>query len=126
MREKYRVFSGLTWERLKDASALRWLLARFRRFRGLYLGKVIRWYYSTEMQGEINRATKGDKIPNTDRSRPPLWNCLPRCRLILITTDTSIKRLKSCSTSGTIPAYGRHREDAKRRSLPKIVKRRFI
>jgi hypothetical protein len=36
----------------------------------VYLGKVIRWYYSTEMQGEINRATKGDKIPNTDRSRP--------------------------------------------------------
>lgn len=35
-----------------------------------YLGKVIRWYYSTEMQGEINRATKGDKIPNSDRARP--------------------------------------------------------
>src|ERR1019366_1989440 len=30
-----------------------------------YLGKVIRWYYSTEMQGEINRATKGDKVPNS-------------------------------------------------------------
>jgi hypothetical protein len=37
---------------------------------GVYLGKVIRWYYSTEMKGEINRATKGDKIPNTDRARP--------------------------------------------------------
>ena len=36
----------------------------------VYLGKVIRWYYSTEMQGEINRATKGDKIPNTDHARP--------------------------------------------------------
>ena len=36
----------------------------------IYLGKVIRWYYSTEMKGEINRATKGDKIPNTDAARP--------------------------------------------------------
>src|ERR1019366_5813603 len=35
-----------------------------------YLGKVIRWYYSTEMQGEINRATKGDKVPNSDHARP--------------------------------------------------------
>lgn len=35
-----------------------------------YLGKVIRWYYSTEMKGEINRATKGDKIPNSDGARP--------------------------------------------------------
>lgn len=35
-----------------------------------YLGKVIRWYYSTEMRGEINRATKGDKIPNSDGARP--------------------------------------------------------
>lgn len=36
----------------------------------VYLGKVIRWYYSTAMKGEINRATKGDKIPKTDRARP--------------------------------------------------------
>lgn len=36
----------------------------------VYLGKVIRWYFSTEMQGEINRATKGDKIPNTDGAKP--------------------------------------------------------
>jgi hypothetical protein len=36
----------------------------------VYLGKVIRWYYSTEMYGEINRATTGDKIPKTDGARP--------------------------------------------------------
>jgi len=35
-----------------------------------YLGKVIRWYYSTKMKGEINRATKGDKVPNSDGARP--------------------------------------------------------
>lgn len=35
-----------------------------------YLAKVIRWYYSTEMRGEINRATKGDKVPNSDGARP--------------------------------------------------------
>jgi DNA polymerase elongation subunit (family B) len=35
-----------------------------------YLGKVIRWYYSTEMKGEINRALKGDKVPKSDRARP--------------------------------------------------------
>jgi hypothetical protein len=37
---------------------------------GVHLGKVIRWYYSTEMKGEINRATKGDKIPDSDGARP--------------------------------------------------------
>ena len=35
-----------------------------------YLGKVIRWYYSTEMKGEINRMSTGDKVPNTDGARP--------------------------------------------------------
>lgn len=35
-----------------------------------YLGKVIRWYYSTEMKGEINRVTSGDKVPNSDGARP--------------------------------------------------------
>jgi hypothetical protein len=35
-----------------------------------YLGKVIRWYFSTEMKGEINRATTGDKIPKSDGARP--------------------------------------------------------
>jgi hypothetical protein len=36
----------------------------------VYLGKVIRWYYSTAMRGEINRVTTGDKIPNTHGARP--------------------------------------------------------
>lgn len=36
----------------------------------VYLGKVIRWYYSTEMKGEINSVKSGNKVPNTDRARP--------------------------------------------------------
>jgi len=36
----------------------------------VYLGKTIRWYYSTEMKGEINRAVTGAKVPNTDCARP--------------------------------------------------------
>lgn len=37
---------------------------------GVRLGKVIRWYYSTEMRGNIVRAVSGDKVPNSDRARP--------------------------------------------------------
>lgn len=37
---------------------------------GEYLGKVIRWYYSTEAQGEIIYAKNGNKVPRTDNAKP--------------------------------------------------------
>lgn len=37
---------------------------------GEYLGKIIRWYYSTEITGEIVSAKSGNKIPRSDNARP--------------------------------------------------------
>lgn len=35
-----------------------------------YLGKVIRWYYSTEEKGTINYKTNNNKVPSSDGARP--------------------------------------------------------
>lgn len=35
-----------------------------------YLGKVIRWYYSTKITGTINYIESGNKVPDTDNARP--------------------------------------------------------
>lgn len=37
---------------------------------GEYLGKVVRWYYSTETTGEIITAKTGNKVPMSDNARP--------------------------------------------------------
>jgi hypothetical protein len=37
---------------------------------GVYLGKIIRWYYSTEAQGEIVSASSGNKVARTDNAKP--------------------------------------------------------
>lgn len=37
---------------------------------GVYLGKTIRWYYSTKMFGQIERKVNGNKVPNSDRAMP--------------------------------------------------------
>jgi uncharacterized protein with FMN-binding domain len=37
---------------------------------GVYLGKIIRWYYSTEVQGEIVSAASGNKVARTDNAKP--------------------------------------------------------
>lgn len=37
---------------------------------GMYLGKIIRWYYSTEAQGEIISAFSGNKVARTDNAKP--------------------------------------------------------
>lgn len=37
---------------------------------GEYLGKAIRWYYSTEISGEIVYALTGNKVPKSDNARP--------------------------------------------------------
>lgn len=37
---------------------------------GVYLGKCIRWYFSTEMFGEINYVLSGNKVPNSDGAKP--------------------------------------------------------
>lgn len=37
---------------------------------GVYLGKIIRWYYSTEAQGEIIYARSGNKVPRSDGGKP--------------------------------------------------------
>lgn len=46
---------------------------------GVYLGKIIRWYYSTEAQGEIVSAASGNKVARTDNAKPcmDLPNILP-------------------------------------------------
>lgn len=49
---------------------------------GKYLGKTIRWYFSTEMKGEINYITSGNKVPNSDGGMPIMEmpadpSCLP-------------------------------------------------
>lgn len=36
----------------------------------VYLGKTIRWYYSTQMFGQIERRVNGNKVPNSDRAMP--------------------------------------------------------
>ena len=36
----------------------------------VYLGKIIRWYYSTESQGEIIYAKTGNKVPKSDGAKP--------------------------------------------------------
>jgi hypothetical protein len=35
-----------------------------------YLGKVVRWYYSSNVSGDIVYATKGSKVPSSDGARP--------------------------------------------------------
>jgi hypothetical protein len=37
---------------------------------GVYLGKSVRWYYSTAIQGEINYKSNGNKVPNTENAMP--------------------------------------------------------
>jgi hypothetical protein len=37
---------------------------------GVYLGKIIRWYYSTEAQGEIISAANGNKVARSDNGKP--------------------------------------------------------
>jgi hypothetical protein len=37
---------------------------------GVYLGKVVRWYYATGIGGEIVYASNGNKVPLSDGARP--------------------------------------------------------
>ena len=37
---------------------------------GYYLGKTIRWYYSTNIVGTINYITNNNKVPDTDNAMP--------------------------------------------------------
>lgn len=37
---------------------------------GVYLGKAVRWYYSTQAQGEINYVSTGNKVPKSDGAMP--------------------------------------------------------
>lgn len=39
---------------------------------GEFLGKIIRWYYSTEVKGEIVYANTGNKVPRSDNARPAM------------------------------------------------------
>jgi DNA polymerase family B len=40
-----------------------------------YLGKVIRWYYSTECQGDIQYVLSGNKVPLSDGGKPLMELC---------------------------------------------------
>jgi hypothetical protein len=42
---------------------------------GKYLGKTIRWYYSTKMKGDIRYVTSGNKVPNSDGANPLMELC---------------------------------------------------
>lgn len=35
-----------------------------------YIGKTVRWYYSTEVQGELVYASSGNKVPKSDGAQP--------------------------------------------------------
>src|ERR1051326_4074802 len=37
---------------------------------GVFLGRSVRWYYSTKIQGTINYRTTGNKVPNSDNAMP--------------------------------------------------------
>lgn len=37
---------------------------------GVFLGKTVRWYYSTKVQGIINYVKTGNKVPNTENAMP--------------------------------------------------------
>jgi hypothetical protein len=37
---------------------------------GKYLGKTVRWYYSTKIKGEIEYKLSGNKVPNSDGAMP--------------------------------------------------------
>lgn len=37
---------------------------------GVYLGKIIRWYYSKDAQGEIIYAKSGNRVPRTEGAKP--------------------------------------------------------
>lgn len=37
---------------------------------GEYLGKVVRWYYSTQSTGYLSYVTNGNKVPKTDGAKP--------------------------------------------------------
>lgn len=39
---------------------------------GIYLGKAIRWYYSTEVKGTIVSRLNGNKVPNTNNAMPAM------------------------------------------------------
>jgi DNA polymerase elongation subunit (family B) len=39
---------------------------------GVYLGKAVRWYYSTEAKGQIDYVTNGNKVPNSDNAMPAM------------------------------------------------------
>ena len=41
---------------------------------GYYLGKVIRWYYSTNVVGTINYISNNNKVPDTDNALNLVWN----------------------------------------------------
>lgn len=42
---------------------------------GRYLGKTIRWYYSTEIHQDIKYVLSGNKVPNSDGGRPLMELC---------------------------------------------------
>ena len=37
---------------------------------GVYLGKVVRWYYANNQAGTINYVLSGNKVPNSDGAKP--------------------------------------------------------
>jgi hypothetical protein len=39
---------------------------------GYYLGKVVRWFYSTKIGGTINYGANGNKVPETENA----WPCM--------------------------------------------------
>jgi hypothetical protein len=78
--EKFLTHSKPVYETIKECTDIReFLTIRTVKGGGVkiwsesnidFLGKAIRWYYSTEVEGEIVYAKSGNKVPKSDTARP--------------------------------------------------------
>lgn len=73
--KKYLLDGTAIAETIKDCKDMNFFVAaRTVKGSGLYdderLGKMVRWYYSTESKGCITYATSGNKVPKTDGCKP--------------------------------------------------------
>lgn len=71
---------------------------------GKYLGKTVRWYYSTKMSGVIEYKLSGNKVPNSDGAMPCME--LPESWPSDINYDYYINRAKEMlSDLGVLPKF---------------------
>ena len=66
-------------------------------YEGNYLGKMVRWYYSTASKGCISYKTNGNKVPKTDGCKPmmDLTSDIPDDLDLIWYFDEAIEALKN-------------------------------